>query len=150
MSDSNVSLARRVDLLFECIPKPNGQRFRYEDVKAVGGVDPAAISRIRNGQILEPTMSSLAGLARTFGISMDYFVIDGSEEELRHYLNNERAQADMEKMRSRQRLQADQQVQALAHRAAYLDDEGIQAIAGMINYVLRQKGIDVPKETELE
>jgi transcriptional regulator with XRE-family HTH domain len=148
MSDHGIPLSRRVDLLFECIPKANGQRFRYEDVKAIGGVDPAAVSRVRSGQILEPTMSSLAGLARTFGVSMDYFVIDGSEDELRRYLDNERTQADLDRMRSRQRVEADSQVQALAQRAAYLDDEGIQAIEGMINYVLRQKGIQVPDQSE--
>ena len=93
-------------------------------------------------------MSSLAGLARTFGVSMDYFVIDGSEDELRRYLDNERTQADLDRMRSRQRVEADSQVQALAQRAAYLDDEGIQAIEGMINYVLRQKGIQVPDQSE--
>jgi hypothetical protein len=45
-------------------------------------------------------------------------------------------------------VEADSQVQALAQRAAYLDDEGIQAIEGMINYVLRQKGIQVPDQSE--
>lgn len=148
MSDQTIPLSQRVDLLFECILKRNGQRFRYEDVKTIGGVDPAATSRIRSGQIKEPTMSSLAGLAKTFGVSMDYFVIDGNEEELRRYLQNTRDETYIDYMRSRERMQADQQVQALAHRAAYLDDEGIQAIAGMINYVLRQKGIEVPSETE--
>ena len=146
MSEPSVPLSRRVDLLFECIPKRNGQRYRYEDVKAIGGVDPAAISRIRSGQILEPTMSSLAGLARAFGVSMDYFVLDADEEELRHCLDNERTRADLDKLRSRQQVDADPQVQALAHRAAYLDDEGIRMIEGMINYVLRQKGADVPEE----
>ena len=37
-------------------------------------------------------------------------------------------------------------LERIAQRAAYLDEEGIDAIEGMLTYILKREGIDLPNE----
>lgn len=138
---SNLSLAKRVALLFECITHPDGRRYTYDDVRRLGNVDPSTISRIRTGRILDPAFSNIAGMASAFGVSLDYFSLEANEAELRHYLMTNHSEQYITQLRERDRHQRAKSIETLAHRASYLDEAGIQAVVGMINYVLTQKGV---------
>lgn len=142
MTETIPSLARRVELLFECVTHPDGRPYTYDEIRRIADVDPSTISRLRTGRILDPTFSNVARIARAFDVSLDYFVLDTDEANLRRYLSSSvEREKELEQMRSHERQQIDKRVQVLAHRASHLDEDGIEAVVGMINYVLQQKGI---------
>ncbi|MBI1295589.1 hypothetical protein GC175_11610 [bacterium] len=146
MDHESVTLAQRLELLFDCISREDGKRYTYDDVRRIGGVDPSTISRLRSGQILDPAFSNIVGLAEAFGIPIDFFTLRATEAELRRYLTSLEEQ-HLNDLRAKQRRRIDTKSEILAHRAAYLDEEGIQAVVGMIDYVLRQKGVKLSDDS---
>lgn len=86
-------VAQRLSRLFE-VCQPLGRRYTLHEV--VSGVNEAAgrelisvqyLSQLRKGTRADPSYAKLAGIARFFGVSVDYFGDDEayhrSEEELR-------------------------------------------------------------------
>ena len=133
-----LTLEERVDLLFT--HPPRGRRLTYSDVQRLGGVEPAAISRIRSGQTKEPSYLTVQGLAQAFGIPVDYFYISLSREEAIAYLG------DVDNIELHEFVPPEtpdprqQKLYNIATRADELDEEGIDQITQMINYILKSKG----------
>lgn len=132
-----LTLEERVDLLFT--HPPRGRRLTYSDVQRLGGVEPAAISRIRSGQTKEPSYLTVQGLARAFGIPVDYFYVSLSQEEAIAYLNDVDSGewADLFETESLDPRQ--QKLHNIAARADELDEEGIDTLTQMIDYIIKRK-----------
>lgn len=132
-----LTLEERVDLLFT--HPPRGRRLTYNDVQRLGGVEPAALSRIRSGQTKEPSYLTVQGLAKAFDIPVDYFFAPLSLEEAIAYLD------DVDNSELRERIQThalderQQKLTNIAARADELDEEGIDTIAQMIDYIIKRK-----------
>jgi len=132
-----LTLEERVDLLFT--HPPRGRRLTYSDVQRLGGVEPAAISRIRSGQTKEPSYLTVQGIAQAFGIHVDYFYIPLSKDEAIAYLRD----IDNGELPKLARPEApdprQQKLYNIAARADQLDEEGIDQIIQMIDYIVRRK-----------
>lgn len=132
-----LTLEERVDLLFT--HPPRSRRLTYSDVQRLGGVEPAAISRIRSGQTMEPSYLTVQGLARAFGIPVEYFYISLSREEAIAFLNDVDNNELQELVRSKTPDPRQQKLYNIAARADQLDEEGIDQIIQMIDYIIKRK-----------
>lgn len=151
MSDPFASLATKLDLLFEYVTHPDGRRFVYDDVERLGGVDRGAISRLRSGKKLEPSFQTMVGLAGAFNVPLSYFGTEMSEDEVRRFLTdfaNSRDEGLLHRIEAREQNRPNQEAEAIAMRAAYLDEEGRRTVAAMIDYVLKSQGVTIPWESE--
>lgn len=132
-----LTLEERVDLLFT--HPPRGRRLTYSDVQRLGGVEPAAISRIRSGHTKEPSYLTIQGLARAFGISVDYFYMPLSQNEAIAYLSDVDNSELQELIQTETPDPRQQKLYNIAARADQLDEEGIDQITQMINYIIKSK-----------
>jgi len=151
MSDEHASMATKLDLLFEYITHPDGKRLTYDDVTRLGGVDRASISRMRTGKKLEPAFQTMVGFATAFGVPLSYFATPMDEEEVRDFLTayaSDHDESVLTRLEKQEQTKAEREAQAIAMRAAQLDDEGRQAVAAMIDYVLKSQGINLTLEEE--
>ncbi len=151
MSDQFASLATKLDLLFEYITLPDGKRFVYDDVVRLGGVDRGAISRLRSGKKLEPSFQTMVGLAGAFNVPLSYFGTEMTDDEVRRFLADFASNQDdkvLRRIETREQNRPNQEAEAIAMRAAYLDEEGRRTVAAMIDYVLKSQGVTVPWESE--
>lgn len=131
-----IDLQEKVDLLFT--HPPRGQRLTYSDVQRLGNVEPAALSRIRSGQTKEPSYLTVQGLANAFQIPVDYFYAPMSREEAIAYLADIENAEVLQLLQQRVQDERQQKIADIALRASHLDEEGIDAIAQMIDYVLKR------------
>ncbi len=151
MSDEHASMATRLDLLFDYITHPDGKHFTYDDITRLGGVDRAAVSRLRTGKKLEPSFQTMVGLAKAFGVPLSYFATPMTENEVHRFLAAYAADQDkslLTQMEKREQTKAEREAEAIAMRAARLDEDGRQAVAAMIDYVLKAQGITVSWDEE--
>lgn len=132
-----LTLEERVDLLFT--HPPGRRRLTYSDIQRLGGVEPAAISRIRSGQTMEPSYLTIQGLAQAFGIPVDYFYISLSREEAIAFLSDVDNSELQELIRSETPDPRQQKLYNVAARADQLDEEGIDQITQMIEYIIKRK-----------
>lgn len=97
-----MTLADRLSLLFEKIRKEDGAAYSLrevaEAVTAAGEpISHTYIAQLRTGKRVDPTLSHLRGLARFFGVPVEFFtsdeIVDGvsGELELLSVLNSVRA-----------------------------------------------------------
>lgn len=132
-----LTLEERVDILFT--HPPRGRRLTYNDVQRLGGVEPAALSRIRSGQTKEPSYLTVQGLAKAFAIPVDYFFAPLSQEEAIAYLG------DVDNSELREQIEAgtldarQQKLYNISARADELDEEGIDTVTQMIDYIIKRK-----------
>ncbi len=151
MSDQFASLATKLDLLFEYITLPDGKRFVYDDVVRLGGVDRGAISRLRSGKKLEPSFQTMVGLAGAFNVPLSYFGTEMTDDEVRRFLTEFADSQDdglLQRIEAREQNRPNQEAEAIAMRASYLDEEGRRTVAAMIDYVLKSQGVTVPWQSE--
>lgn len=153
MSSKFATLAQKLDLLFELIKQPNGQRVTYEYLERKVGIKSSTISRLRRGQNLDPLFTNIIAIANAFGVRVSFFATDMTLEEAREYLEDPENVRFIDDLRVRQQQiknsGRNRKLAELALRASYLDDAGIEALANMAEYVLNASGIDVPdKEVE--
>lgn len=132
-----LDLQEKVDLLFT--HPPRGQRLTYSDVQRLGNVEPAALSRIRSGQTKEPSYLTVQGLSTAFQIPVEYFYAPVSRDEAIAYLTDIENTELLEVLQQRVQDERQQRIANIALRASHLDEEGIDTIAQMIDYVLKQK-----------
>lgn len=88
MSKRYVDISDKVDLLFNYFRQPNGKKYTYKYIERIGNVKSSTVSRIRRGNITEPSFRSIMGIAKAFQISMDYFSTPLTTENAREYLMN--------------------------------------------------------------
>lgn len=150
MSTKYATLAQKLDLAFELIQQPNGQRITYEYLERQVGIKSSTISRLRRGQNLDPLFTNIIAIANAFGVRVSFFATDMSVDEARAYLQNPENLQFLEDLRVRQQhiknSGRNRKLAELALRASYLDDDGIAALANMAEYVLVKSGIDIPDE----
>lgn len=132
-----LTLEERVDMLFTYPPR--GRRLTYSDVQRLGGVEPAAISRIRSGHTKEPSYLTIQGLAQAFGISVDYFYMPLSQNEAIAYLSDVDNSELQELIQTETPDPRQKKLYNIAARADELDEEGIDQITQMINYIIKSK-----------
>ena len=143
MSNAVINIAGKVKLLFELITQPNGKKFTYENIKNMGEVEPSTLSRIRNGQNQDPLFSNMVGLANAFDVSLDYFATEMTEDEARAYILQNRDKEYLAELKAQERERIHSRADGLAKRTYHLDQEAIDAVESIVNYVLRQKGIEI-------
>jgi len=146
-----LTLAQKIELLFETVRRPDGKRFTYEDLERATGIKPSSLSRLRGGDYTDPHLSTIAAIAKAFGVRLSYFATEMTEVEAREYLHSKDASL-LDQLRlkeqDRQRRFRSRGVAEVALRASYLDEAGIQTIIDMIDYVLIRTGVQIP-EAEL-
>lgn len=75
------SLAARLDKLFKSVRRPDGSEFSYREVAeaVTEGGEPISysyIAQLRTGIKDNPTLRHMRGLARFFGVPVEYFTND--------------------------------------------------------------------------
>lgn len=149
MSEALISISQKVDLLFEQKRGPDGRRYRYEDLERQTGIKPSTVSQLRHRAGQDPQFRTVMALARFFNVSLAFFAAELTRDEAITYLSDPANTAYLDTVRAQRAENEAQQVERkrdqLAMRAAYLDDDGIQAVANMIDYILLQRGIRVGK-----
>jgi len=150
VSTQYASLAQKLDLAFELVQQPNGQRITYEYLERQVGIKSSTISRLRRGQNLDPLFTNIIAIATAFGVRVSFFATDMTVDEARIYLTNPENVQFIDELRVRQQYiknsGRNRKLAELALRASYLDDDGIAALANMAEYVLTKSGIDIPDE----
>lgn len=140
------TLAQKVDLLLRTVKQPSGKRFTYEDLFKKTGIKASTISRIRSGDNADPYFRTIIGMAHAFGIRLSFFSTDITLEEAERYLENPENIEFLDELRHRQHQEENEAhhhlVNRISMRANQLDEEGLLAVADMLDYVLKQKGID--------
>ncbi len=124
--------ARRLDCLFKRIKQPDGSEYSYEEVQNGTGkaVTAAYIWRLRTGKATNPGYWVIKALSNFFDVDPNYFFQD---EDRAREIADKRINANLA-----EQLQ-ESSVKDVALRASKLDEDGRQAILGMIDYLLKQK-----------
>lgn len=86
------TLARRLNRVFDRIRKPDGSRYSLREVAdavttAGEPISFAYIGQLRNGEKDNPSLKHLRGLARFFGVPVEYFTSDVLAEEVNRELD---------------------------------------------------------------
>ncbi|MDP9792564.1 transcriptional regulator with XRE-family HTH domain [Catenuloplanes nepalensis] len=80
--------AGRIRLLFHCVLQKKGKPFTYQDVTAATGISGAAISKLRNGNNVNPSADVIVAFVNFFGVSADFILgtrnVEKTATELRH------------------------------------------------------------------
>lgn len=129
-------IAERLDHLFATIyPKGLGRPYTLREaadkINADAGenlISAAYISQLRNGDKRSPGFDKLAGLAKLFGVSTDYFVDDEAARKTNEQL------ALVDAMR-------DQGVEHVALRAAGLSAESLKAVLNLMDSARKLEGL---------
>ena len=140
-----LSIPNKVGLLFDTLRRSDGKKFTLDEIGRDTGVKPSTLSRIRSGENPDPMFRTVVALARSFGVRLAYFSIDMTQEEAEQYLKDKDNVDYLDRLALRQRQKQterqDRLVTGIALRAAMLDEEGIMAIADIIDFVLKKQGI---------
>ena len=67
------SFAKKLNQLFELRKKKNGQPYTHEEVSNATGITTGAISKLRRGQISNPSHKVIDALAKFFDVEPNYF-----------------------------------------------------------------------------
>lgn len=142
--DEIVTLSEKVDLLLSTIKHRDGRRFTYEDICQSKGIAPSTISKIRTGDNLNPNFITIMALADAFGVRLGFFSTPMTRSEAERYLLDQDNTKFLDTLRLRHLVDSnserDQKVEQIALRASLLDDEGLNTVADMLDYVLKQRG----------
>jgi transcriptional regulator with XRE-family HTH domain len=139
-------IAKRIEHLFATIyPKSLGRpytlREAVEKINADAGenlISVAYLSQLRNGDKRHPAFNKLAGVAKLFGVSTDYFLDDETASRTDQQL------AVVAAMR-------EQGVEHLALRAQGLSANSLQAILTMIDSARKLEGLpDIESENSAQ
>lgn len=150
--DKLATIAYKVDALLRTIKHPNGRRYTYEDIERKSGVTASTISRIRNGENADPFFTTVIGLADAFDVPLSFFSTRMTESQTDEFVSNPQnigmIEALVEADRQERQKYQQNEIQRIALRASQLDEAGVRAIADIIDYVLKVKGV-TPKEDSL-
>ena len=150
MAVPSMSLAEKIDLLFESIAHPDGGRFTYEELQSISGIRPSTISRMRNGQNIDPSFRTVAGLARAFGVPLRYFSQEMSMEEAQAFLAEVKQQERQIRQEEQERRETAEMLAILATRASHMDADTISVLREMVEYVMKQQQIELDHRPQSE
>jgi len=111
--------AERLNHLFETVAKTDGTQFTHEDVYQATGITVGYISRLRTGKATNPGYDIIRKLSVFFKVSPNYFF----------------GEDNITKDEAKKRLTDD-----IALRASHLDDEGVQTLVSMLEYIDKLRG----------
>lgn len=141
-----LTLAEKLAHLFETVENPKtGKRYTNAEVsraiRNAGGPDGPTVSesliaQLRSGAKANPTLNTVEGLARHFGVAPDYFFPDFDLDE------SEKVRASLELIRAAK----DNGVQGIALRANGLSADSLKMIKTVIEQARRLEGLDTPGE----
>lgn len=117
-----LSLAEKIELLFEYRRRPDGRKYTLQDLADRTGLNPATIWKVRRGVDKNPGYNLLTALCSCFKVPLAYFDCQ-TEETCRQFLEGKVV------------AEAGEGVSKIAFRAAGLSEEGKTAVARMIEYV---------------
>jgi transcriptional regulator with XRE-family HTH domain len=112
------TFADKLNQLFESRTKENGQPYTHEEASRVTGITTGAISKLRRGQIHNPSHKVIAAFAKFFDVSPNYFFI--YEEPLTE--------------------DSEPYIYTISLRAAELSKDGQLALLGMLEEILQREG----------
>lgn len=130
-----VSLADKLDRLFQTVHSPRGREYTYDEVAAgireQGGpsISSAYIWELRTGRTDNPRKQHLEALAKFFDVSPAYFFDDESATLLHAQLGLLAAMRDAK-------------IRGIATRAATLSPQALDAIAEMVRRLQQIEGVD--------
>jgi transcriptional regulator with XRE-family HTH domain len=130
--EADNDFAQRLDYLFKGFTHPDGSEFSYEEVQNGTGkaVTAAYIWRLRTGKATNPGYWVIKALSDFFGVDPSYFFQD---EEKAKEIATKQVNANLA-----EQLQ-ESSVKDIALRASKLDEDGRQAVLGMIDYILHKE-----------
>src|SRR5690606_20114150 len=79
MSDS-FSVGDQVNLLFRVFVRSDGKPYTNREVAEYVGISIPTLVTIRNRHGLNPTLSTLQGICRFFGVPLDYFNCEAEQD----------------------------------------------------------------------
>jgi transcriptional regulator with XRE-family HTH domain len=121
MEADQVTLAERLEKLFDEVRKPDGKKYTQAEVVAgtQGVLTRVYLWKLRTGRAANPSFHVVQALAGFFGVDVDYFArseADAAEEATRAPTGRYFAE--------------------ICDRAARLDERGRKAILDLIDYLL--------------
>ncbi len=118
-SSDEINFAERLNHLFDTVIKTNGSSYTHEEVYQATGITVGYISRLRSGKATNPGYDIIRKLSTFFKVSPNYF------------FGKEGITSD----EAKKRLKED-----IALRASHLDDEGVQTLVNMLEYIDKLRG----------
>lgn len=137
-----MTLAEKIDTLFQTIRRPNGEQFSHEEVaKACREASGESFSapylwQLRTGRRTNPTKRHLEALAQFFKVPTSYFFDEEASTAIAKELELLAALRDAD-------------VRSVALRAVNLSREGIGTISDMIDVIARRER-ELEQERERE
>jgi transcriptional regulator with XRE-family HTH domain len=133
-SDQDGSLADRLNRLFDRIPSSTRQLYTNAAAAAeltASGTPITAMymGELRSGKKDNPSFKLLAGIARMFGVKLDYFTDDSYAAEIDRQINQ-------------LILARDNRIEGMMTRVTDLSDEGIENLDGIIRQIRKLEGLD--------
>lgn len=127
------SLSDRLNRLFERIPSPTRQLYTNaaaaaELTEAGTPITAMYMGELRSGKKDNPSFKVLAGIARMFGVKLDYFTDDSYAAEIDRQINQ-------------LILARDNRIEGMMTRVTDLSDEGIENLDGIIRQIRKLEGL---------
>lgn len=145
MADQVMSLAEKIDLLFETVKQADGRRLTYEGIQSISGIRPSTISRMRSGQNVDPSFRTVTGLAKAFGVPLAYFSREMTRPEAQAFLADLQQQERQVRQAEQARQETAELLALLATRASHMDTDTISVLREMVEYVIKQQGIQLDR-----
>lgn len=84
-----MTIAEQVNILFDMLKRADGKPYTFPDVSEKASINLATLSKLKSGNLTNPTLITLRRLAKFFDIQLDYFDCR-SADECRTYLAQRR------------------------------------------------------------
>jgi transcriptional regulator with XRE-family HTH domain len=133
-----LTLAEKLNTLFDTVRDERGREFSNQRVAAAVGVSDAYIGYLRRGERTNPTKANLEALARFFGVTPDYF-FDSSTAE--------RVAEQLRELRLLSRLR-DAGALKVAMRLGGLSPGSLEAVAAMVDKLRELERLPAQPEGE--
>lgn len=134
MAAKKLSLADKVDLLFQKRRRDDGREFPVSALEEKTGISGATFWKVRHGHNKNPGYAVLQAICSFFAVPMAYFDHE-TLEECGAFLDH------------RQVAKAPEPVSQIALRAMDLSPEGLEAVRQMIEYVRASEGLPSARQS---
>lgn len=133
-SEGMSDLARKLDRLFDAVPKPGGGRYSNESAAqalAELGVTVTAqhLWHLRTGRRDNPSFRLLEGISRLFGVPIGYFSDEAIERQVSEQI------ATLASLR-------DSGVRSLLMRTQGVSPQNVQHLGAILEQIRRMEGLD--------
>jgi transcriptional regulator with XRE-family HTH domain len=124
MTDTPAHFAEKLNALFDTVRKPDGSAYTQEEVvRGTNGLlTRVYLWKLRTGRARNPGYAIIQAVAGFFGVDPSYFFEESND-----------VKEQVEKARE------EDLTNQIALRSSRLDEEGKQAVLGMIDYMLKSR-----------